>query len=332
MSSTLISVIIPSYNRAEYVTETIESALNQTGVEVEVILVDDGSTDETAAVVKRSAPGWGERFRYVWQENSERCVARNHGLRYARGEFIAFLDSDDLWSVGHAQTGVRALAEQPRAAAVYSEHGLVDKDGRVIRERVLRPRRDETRFKRDLCLKRLILFPTEVLVRRSALEETFQGLAQVFDPEMVVGEDWLVWAELALRRPFIQTGKATAWRRLHPNSTWGDPARFVKHSRLATRKVIATGLPEAVGLAGQRIIAINETHCAYAYYLAGQWPEARRYLVSALREYRGVLREPDFWRVAGRLCVGKKFSRGIRAMRHRGQGKLIKAANSHTDL
>src|SRR5215212_2148844 len=188
MQASLTSVVIPAYNRADYLPGTVASALAQEGAEVEVVVVDDGSTDDTQSVVERHKESWGERVRYVWQENAERCVARNHGLRLARGEFVAFLDSDDLWRPNHLSSCVEALVKNPGAAAAYAEHGLIDAEGRVIRARVERPTYEGDELKRALCLKSLILFPTEVVVRRSALDAAY-GSADVFDVETMIGED-----------------------------------------------------------------------------------------------------------------------------------------------
>lgn len=322
MTASLTSVVIPAYNRARYLPQTVESALAQEGAEVEIIVVDDGSTDETAKVVEAKKAKWGDRFCYVWQENSERCVARNHGLQYARGEFVAFLDSDDLWRPHHVRSCLAALAEAPEAAAAYGEHGLVDADGKSIREQVARPAFAGDRFKRELCLKQIILFPVEVVIRRSALDSVY-GSTDVFDPEAVMLEEWLVWVNLLRTATFQRVGHPTVWRRLHPNSTWGNPEKFERQSVRVTKKVIATGLPEALGIPARRILAINRLHCAYGYYLSGQWSAARQQLGAALREYPLVLRERHFWRVAARLSVGKRLASGIRSARHQGRGNLI---------
>ncbi len=322
MLPALTSVVIPAYNRADYLPITVESALAQVGAEVEVIVVDDGSTDETFEVIERHKTEWGERFRYFWQQNAERCVARNHGLRHARGEFVAFLDSDDLWRPHHVRTCLAALQEEPEAAAAYSEHGLIDLDGKVIRDHVERAAFDGDRFKRELCLKQLIIFPSEVVVRRSALDSVF-GTTDVFDPDTMIGEEWLVWTKLLVNASFRRVGQPTIWRRLHPNNSWGDPDRFAVHSVRTTEKVIATGLPETLGIPGRRILALNRIHCAYGYYLAGQWSLARQHLVAALREDPAVLKERHFWIVTARLCVGKTLSKRIRSARHRGRGNLI---------
>lgn len=329
MSTPLLSVVIPTRNRAHLVCEAVESAISQRDGEVEVIVVDDGSTDDTAAVVERHQNVWGERVRYVWQENAERCVARNNGLRHARGEFVAFLDSDDLLRPHHVRECVAALREDKEAAAAYGDHGLVDAEGKVIREHVARPAFEGERFKREVCLKQLIIFPTEMVVRRSALEAAY-GSDEVFDPEAVMLEEWLVWVTLLRTSEFRGVGRPTVWRRLHPNSTWGNPDKFARQSVRATEKVIATGLPAALGIPGRRILAVNRTHCAYGYYLAGRFADARRELSAALRDYPLVVRERHFWSVAARLCVGKRLSQSIRSARHRGRDGLQSAEGSPT--
>ncbi|HEV2884105.1 MAG TPA: glycosyltransferase family A protein [Pyrinomonadaceae bacterium] len=328
MALPLTSVIIPAYNRAEYLPLTIESALAQSGAEVEVIVIDDGSTDDTRAVIEKNKARWGKRFRYFYQENAERCVARNNGLRQSRGEFVAFLDSDDLWRPHHVQACLAALTEDPNAAAAYSEHGLIDAEGKIIREHVTRARLDNNQFKREICLKQLILFPGEVVVRRPALDAL--GTTDVFDPDTMIGEEWLLWTKLLRHATFQRVGEPTVWRRLHPNTTWGDPDKFALQSVRTTKKVIETGLPETLGIPGERILAINRAHCAYGYYLAGQWSTARQQLTMAVRNYPMVLREPHFWRVVLRLCVGSRLSKNIRAARHKGKGKLVGVADSPT--
>lgn len=315
MDLSLTSVVIPTYNRADYLPSAVESALDQQGSEVEVIVVDDGSTDETATIIEQKKAKWGERFRYVWQENAERSVARNHGLKYARGEFVAFLDSDDVWRPEHAQTCVAALAENTDAAAAYGEYGLIAADGRVISDWEQRPQSEGKLFQRDLCLKRLILHPTEVVIRREAL-----GGDNVFDPEIPGGEDWLLWVTLASRTKFWRVGKPTVWMRLHSKGTFGDPYKFARSLMRTAEKVIDTGLPERLGISGDRIRAINRVHSAYAHYLSGHSSEARKFWFSALREHPAVLKDADTWRVLGRLCVGDRISRRIRARRHRGRG------------
>ena len=101
MDDPFFSIIIPSYNRANILPVTIESVLNQTYNNWELIIVDDGSTDNTKEIVKNTAD---PRITYIFQENSERSVARNNGIKNARGRWICFLDSDDAFKENHLIT------------------------------------------------------------------------------------------------------------------------------------------------------------------------------------------------------------------------------------
>lgn len=103
-----VSVVIPTFNRARMACEAVDSVLAQTLGELEVILVDDGSTDDTAAVI-RSRYGKEPRLRYVRQENGGTARARDHGLGHARGEYLALLDDDDLWLPRHLESQVACL-------------------------------------------------------------------------------------------------------------------------------------------------------------------------------------------------------------------------------
>ena len=118
MSERLVSVVIPTYNYAHFVTGAVESALAQTYPDREVLVVDDGSTDDTR---DRLAPFEG-RIRYIHQANQGLSAARNTGIREARGALIAFLDSDDLWHPEKLAVQARYLAEHPEVALLASDH------------------------------------------------------------------------------------------------------------------------------------------------------------------------------------------------------------------
>lgn len=130
----LVSVVIPTFNRAAIVGRAIDSALAQSYRCIEVIVVDDGSSDDTRSVVA----GYGERVRYFHQENAGVSAARNLALRNARGEFVAFLDSDDVWQPWRIESQVTALGRYPEAGLVWTDMTAVDSHGRVIDERHLR--------------------------------------------------------------------------------------------------------------------------------------------------------------------------------------------------
>ena len=130
----LVSVVIPTYNRAQIIGRAIESVLAQTYNRVEVVVVDDGSADGTREIVDSYGPG----VTYVRQTNAGVSAARNCGLRQARGEFIAFLDSDDVWQSWKIEAQTAALARCPSAGVVWTDMTAVDADDRVMDARYLR--------------------------------------------------------------------------------------------------------------------------------------------------------------------------------------------------
>jgi len=183
-----VSVVIPTYNRADLIPQTLLSVAEQTLTDWECIIVDDGSTDNTRAVVE-GLSARDARFRYVWQENSSASAARNHGIRLARGEFIAFLDSDDLFPPDKLQWQVQVLAANPDAVLVYGNtfifHGGDPQNGGLYLERIVKK---PTSFK-ELITCSSIYSP---LVRADILRKTAG-----FDTSLLSAEDWDMWLTLS---------------------------------------------------------------------------------------------------------------------------------------
>lgn len=125
----LVSVILPTYNRVRFVAEAIESALQQSYRNLEVICIDDGSKDETPSVVADIADR-DPRVRYIRQANGGVSSARNHGLRLARGEWIAFLDSDDVWQPWKLELQMGLLAARPEVGMTWTNMDSMWADGR----------------------------------------------------------------------------------------------------------------------------------------------------------------------------------------------------------
>lgn len=130
----LVSVVIPTHNRARIIGHAIESALSQTYPALEVVIADDGSTDDTRAIVE----AYGPRVVYARQANAGVSAARNFGLRHVRGEFVAFLDSDDAWEPWKIEAQVSALRRKPAAGLVWTDMAAIDETDRIIESRYLR--------------------------------------------------------------------------------------------------------------------------------------------------------------------------------------------------
>ena len=136
MAGGLVSVIIPTYNRARKVARAVRSVLAQTHGDVDVIVVDDGSTDETRTLVCDTFGG-DARVRYVRQDNRGVSAARNHGIRLVKGDFAALLDSDDVWLPWKLELQTACLGAFSDAGMVWSDMTAVGTDGAVIAERYL---------------------------------------------------------------------------------------------------------------------------------------------------------------------------------------------------
>lgn len=133
----LVSVAIPSYNRAYCIERAVDSVLGQTYPHVEAVVVDDGSTDETPAVMERRYGG-DPRVRYIRQPNGGVSAARNTAFGHARGEFVAFLDSDDEWLPHKVELQVACLRRFPELGMVWTDMEAIGPDGRVFSPRYIR--------------------------------------------------------------------------------------------------------------------------------------------------------------------------------------------------
>jgi glycosyltransferase involved in cell wall biosynthesis len=184
-----ITVIIPTYNRSQFVVEAVESVLSQTYPDFEVIVVDDGSTDDTVAVLRR----FEGRIRLVRQENRGPAAARNRGLSEASGEFIAFLDSDDLWDKRKLERQVSFLEDHPSELICYTDEIWIRRGVRV------NPRKRHAKWDGwifEKCLPLCIISPSSVMMRRPFFE-----LVGTFDEDFPVCEDYELWLRASARLP-----------------------------------------------------------------------------------------------------------------------------------
>lgn len=181
----LVSVIIPAYNQGHFLAEAVNSVLSQTYPDFEVIVVDDGSTDDTAVVAQRFTDA---RVRYIYKENGGLSSARNEGLRHARGHFISYLDSDDCFLPQKLEILVAAFNEHPAAGLVAGHAVPVDEHGRYVGKRFDIPLPEDL----HLLLLGNPLHVGSVLVRRE-----WQDKAGFFDESLRSYEDWDMWLRLA---------------------------------------------------------------------------------------------------------------------------------------
>lgn len=184
-----VSVIIPTYNRAHVLREAIDSVLSQKYSDLELLVVDDGSTDHT----KEVASSYTSKLAYIYQEHKGVSAARNRGIKQAQGNYLSFLDSDDLWLPDKLSTQMRFMEDHPEIYICYTEEIWIRKGVRV------NPMKKHKKFSGMIfehCLPLCIVSPSSVLIARSLLEEI-----GVFDEELKVCEDYDLWLRISARYP-----------------------------------------------------------------------------------------------------------------------------------
>jgi glycosyltransferase involved in cell wall biosynthesis len=227
----LISTIIPVYNGELYIQEAVQSVLDQTYPEVEIIIVDDGSTDGTSRIVR----GFGAPIRYIFQENAGPSAARNKGIASSCGGYLAFLDADDLFMPEKLEKQLLRLQEDPDLDMVF---------GQV--EQFYSPDLSDEEKKRFTVSKMKLpgIFPSAMLIRRAAFERV-----GFFDTRLRVGQflDWYMKA-METGLTLYTLDDVVVKRRIHRSNMtsqssqgeFGDLARLIK-SGLDRRRKKGTG-------------------------------------------------------------------------------------------
>ena len=220
-----VSVLVPSYNAARYLSQAIDSALNQTFQDFEIIIIDDGSTDNTREIVERYLKRAPDKIRYIYQDNQGLARARNTGLRHARGEYVALLDADDVWLPARLEETVKILDADSSAGIAHANITRISETG----DKLDTPRRDarylsgyifENIFLRDAHLS----CPT-VLFRRKCCEEVGG-----FDPGLTrLGcEDRELWLRISQKFKIQYIDKVLALYRVSGKSMSQDKEKMMQ--------------------------------------------------------------------------------------------------------
>ena len=185
-----VSVIIPSYNCARYLGRAIDSVSEQTYKDYEIVLVDDGSTDDTKDVAMR----YGKKVTYLYQQNQGLSAARNQGISKASGELLAYLDADDMWYPEKLERQVAFLDAHQECGIVHSEMSIINEQDEVLHVRFY----EETQrsVPQGYCMQQLLMRchiqPVTVVERRNVFD-----LVGGFEKRLLVAQDYLHWIMIA---------------------------------------------------------------------------------------------------------------------------------------
>jgi glycosyltransferase involved in cell wall biosynthesis len=203
-----ISVIIPVYNAEETIKETLKSVLSQTFSQFEIIVINDGSQDKTLEIVSRILD---PRLKVLSYPNAGVSVSRNRGISQAAGEYVSFLDADDLWTPDKLETQLKALQANPQAAVAYSWTDWIDESGQFLRSGGHITVNGDVYAK--LLLRDFVESGSNPLIRRQALTEVGG-----FDESLNLAADWDMWLRLAARYEFVAVPSSQILYRVSPNS------------------------------------------------------------------------------------------------------------------
>lgn len=239
----LISIIIPAYNAEYTILETIASIYKQTFTDFEIIVINDGSTDKTLELLHSVKD---ERLKIFSYENGGLPVARNRGIAHAVGEFIAFIDADDLWTSDKLELQLAALQKYPEAGLAYSwtyykfendEDSYADESNSF-----------EGDVYADLLVKNFVQNGSNPLIRREAIESV--GL---FDPTLKSCEDWDFYLRLAAKWKFALVKKAQIIYRQSPTAMTSKLDVMEKYSSIVIERAFNVAPPELQHLKKQSL-------------------------------------------------------------------------------
>jgi len=283
-----LSVVIPTYNRAGKVQNGIRSVLAQTFSDLEVIVVDDGSSDSTGQILRDS---FGDRIRYYFQSNQGASVARNKGVEEARGEWIAFLDSDDLWEKDKLEWQFKALERSgPQCSACYTDVRFFNHpEPRTMFQLAEESYRHEGAMGVNADVLRLLVRPggagmvvclSSFLARRDTIRETGG-----FDPDLLYSQDSEFLFRLAMNtnfcyvnRPLVLFDRSPAEiRHVGVSSDWNKLNFFLQDSQLRLEGLLrlTEGRPTEIrNLIREQLSSVHSGWTNW-YLETGQYGKAR---------------------------------------------------------
>ena len=284
-----VSVIIPVYDRREFISEAIESVLVQTYKDIEIIVVDDGSTTD----IKETLNPYLDKIKYVYQENRGLAAARNSGIRCSSGKYIAFLDDDDLFEPQKLENQVRLLEENPDLGFVFSDYYYFETGNKAERTLVL------TKL-RDIPSKEFVKFyfvfhdlaVSTFLVRRESIDDVGK-----FDEDLEVTEDVDFWLRLSL----LHQGKFSDY----PSACIRTGANRMSQDRILINKTLIKILKrvkeenpdfaESMGVTADKKIVKVHYLLGKAFFEKNQITQARKEFVYCAKSYPLMIKRVYFY-------------------------------------
>ena len=289
ISAPFFTVVVPTYNRAALIGKTLQSVFSQTYMDFEVVVVDDGSTDNTAEVVRSIVDA---RLSYHCKENGERAAARNFGILKAKDRYITFLDSDDLIRPEHLSTAYDYIRRHPGHRVVHLGYDIVDTSGRVLTTwRALPPTANQKLVEGNF-LSCMGMFVEREVMRENLFNE---------DRALSGSEDYELWLRIAARHPIHTVAVSTGMLVQHDLRSVinMNPHAIVKR-RMLLKKSLQMDQQVVAFYGGrwQQLLAYIDLYTSLHLALTGRSWWSLRVLAVAMLRYPFLSTRYRFW-VAG---------------------------------
>lgn len=273
MSEPLVSIVIPSYNYGRYVGQAVDSALAQSYPSIEVIVVDDGSTDDT----RDRLAHYGNRIRYVHQQNQGLSAARNTGICEAQGSYLAFLDSDDAFHPRKLETQMGYLNAHPTVDLIATD---MFSDEKIVWCPVDPAHVPATKISLEAMAIKPRFAPSSVVAHKKCFEAV--GL---FDTTLRSVEDRDMWLRIGTQFNMVRLDIPLTWYRVTPGSMSTNPERMEHFELLVLNRALA--IPPLKDNSRVRRLALS--HCyrssAYTFHTAGRSREAYQRLKQSFQQW-----------------------------------------------
>lgn len=286
-----VSIIIPTHNREKFIDETIQSVLDQTYKDFEIIVVDDGSTDGT----KQKLEKFNSKIKLIEQSNLERAQARNNGVKNSNGVYIAFLDSDDLWLNNKLEKQIALLDTNKDLVLTYGQSLRINEQGQRTKPVKRQKEGYSGNIFEKLLLRNLVVSATPI-IRRETFEKTTG-----FDSKYIPYEDWEFWLRLSLLGKFHFINEPLAYYRIHPTQS-------VKHAKASRIEQVTTLLLEDSFKLKQipnqikmKSLGLANLRFSYWYLIAKDVLIAKEKIKKAIEYYPNFLIDPR-WHGLKLLC------------------------------
>lgn len=280
-----VSIIVPLYNGADTIAETLESLLSQTYQNLEVIVIDDGSTDRSAEIAER----FSNVFKYVYQPNAGQSCTLNRGWLMAKGRYLSYLSADDILHPNAVDALIKNLQENPSISVIYPDYNLIDANSRVMR-RINAPDFNA----RDLVEKIIVQPGPAAFFRREVFEAT-----KGWKNDLKIAADFDFWLRAQAQGSFVRYPHVLAGLRIHSKSQSVAPL-----SELCCDEPVRVVQEFFAGMAADQIRWSRDYSMASAYAISARfhmrsarWHSARERIAAALRLDPSLLLQTRFWRL-----------------------------------